>query len=74
MLYSLGGLILSFQERFQGKKYPVCRPYSHQPDIKIGHNKNANAYRLYCADCDARAENAIPHMELSKNERENAGS
>jgi len=66
-------LILNLKERFQGKKYPVCKPYPHQPDIKVGCYKHIDQYRLYCKNCDTPAENAIPKNALSKEERDNAG-
>lgn len=68
----IGGLILSFKERFQGKKYPVCKPYPHEPDIKIGYQERAGAYRLFCKNCGKRAQNAVSHDTLSPDERENA--
>ena len=61
-----------FGEMFEGKAYPVCKPYPHEPDIKIGYNKRSNAYRLFCKNCNARAQNAIRKVALSPNERENA--
>ena len=72
MGFRIGRLILSFKEQFQGKTYPVCKPYPHEPDIKLGFQKNAGAYRLFCKNCKARAQNAIRKVALSEAERENA--
>ena len=68
----MGGLILSFKERFKGLLYPVCKPFPHDPDIKLGFQEKAGAYRLFCKSCDARAQNALPHNALSPTEREKA--
>ena len=63
---------MSFKERFQGNNYPVCMPYPHEPDIKLGYIERGNGYRLFCQECGARAINAIGKVKLSPNERENA--
>ena len=72
MLYFLGGLILSFKERFEGKEYPVCELYPHEPDIVLGFQPKAGAYRLFCKECKARSQNAIRKVLFSPEERENA--
>lgn len=65
-------MILNFKDRFKEQAYPVCKPYPHEPDLELGHNKKANAYRLYCKDCDQRGQEAIPHNALSDKEKDNA--
>ena len=67
---TIGGLILNLKDRFTEKELPVCKPYPHEPDIKIGCYKSGG-YRLFCEKCGKRAQNAIPHT-LHPDERENA--
>lgn len=61
-----------FKEQFEGKAYPICKPYPHEPDIKLGFQEKSGAYRLFCKSCNARAQNAIRKVALSPAERENA--
>ena len=63
---------MSYQERFEGKEYPVCEPYPHTPDITLGFQPNSGAYRLFCKVCKARSQNAIRKVLFSPEERENA--
>ena len=65
-------LNLSYQERFKGKQYPECLPYCHTPNIVLGFQPKAGAYRLFCTECLARSENAIRKVLFSPEERENA--
>ena len=44
--------IVDYKERFKEKALPVCKPYPHEPDIKLGYYDGANQYRLYCAECN----------------------
>ena len=61
------------KERFKERAYPICKPFPHEPDIKIGYYEPpTNQYRLYCKSCDQRGQEAIPHNELSDTEKDNA--
>lgn len=62
---------MSYQERFEGKEYPVCEPYPHTPDIALGFQPKSGAYRLFCKVCKARSQNAIRKVLFSPEEREN---